>query len=66
MTEVFTGDNHDVLYNTRPDARDVALLITDGYSTWDKHRSVTCPVHVYLQSRFIVHELWARSRKDIF
>ena len=47
MTEVFTGDNHDVMYNTRPDARDVALLITDGYSTWDRER--------YCQSVLFLH-----------
>lgn len=37
MTEMYIADDHDVIYNTRPDARDVALLITDGYSTWDRN-----------------------------
>ena len=41
MLEMYTGDNHDALYNTRPEARDVVLLITDGYSNVDKNRYIT-------------------------
>ena len=38
MFEMYTGFNNAELFSTRKDARDVALLITDGYSNVDAHR----------------------------
>lgn len=40
MNHLYTSVDSDVMYNTRPGVRDVALLITDGYSTWDRNRCV--------------------------